>query len=134
MNPGSSKKVPRRLTLIGPIDFWDPWGSKVTPGVPKVTPGVPKVTPGVPRLTPGVPNVGPGVPKVITQYPPSLKKDGAWEPKAIPRPLSKLLFAFLPHPVFATMFPAKPWPHQPNNPSTPIPFNTGPAECAERLK
>ena len=45
MSPGSSKKVPQRLTLIRPIEFWYPWGSKMIPRGPMVTPGVPKVTP-----------------------------------------------------------------------------------------
>ena len=78
---------------------------------------------------------------MTTQDLPSLKNYGAWVPQAIPRPLLQLLFACAHQPVLATMFPAIHWPHQPtntstlqpNNPLTPIPFNTGPAECAERL-
>ena len=62
--PGSSKIVSERLTIIGGINFWDSWASKVSPWVPKVFPGVPKWTPRAhPRLQKGTlwePKVSPG--------------------------------------------------------------------------
>ena len=140
MTPGSSKMSPERPTIIDRTHFGDPPGSKMTPRGPIVTPGVPKVIPRVSQSDPQGAKCEPRGAQSDHPGPPKPQKGSSWVPKAIPRPLSKLLFAFLRHPVFAIMFPANPWPHQPtnpstlqpNNPSTPIPFNTGPAECAER--
>ena len=142
MSPGSSKKVPQRLTLIRPIEFWYPWGSKMIPRGPRVTPGVPKVTPRGAQRDPRGAKCEPRGAQSDHRGPPQASKRMALGcPKRFHDLFPNSSSHFFPTLSLRLGFLPNPWPHQPtntstlqpNNPSTPLPFNTGPAECAERL-
>ena len=120
IDPGSSKMVPKCPTPIGGTHFWDHWGSKVNPWGLRLPRGVAKVSP---------------------QAPPGNKKLPFWMPEGILATILALIFYIFCSPCFAILLPAAPSPPpstnpstlRPNNPSTPLPYRKGPAECAERL-